>query len=131
MLEEAIILTLKEFGLNGTHDPTWRGVWVEDQKVASIGLAVKGGITYHGIALNVSPDMSYFDYIMPCGLKDVRMGSMSDLLGKLVSIFHVKKVYLEVMAGLFDLQLKPVTLKKVVETYDLSFSGISEVLRPQ
>jgi lipoate-protein ligase B len=67
---------------------------VGDQKIASIGLAVKKWISYHGIALNVSPDMSFFKWITPCGLNGIMMVSMQGFLKNTVSIFQVKGFYL-------------------------------------
>jgi lipoate-protein ligase B len=121
LLEEAIILTLKEFKLDGRREENARGVWVDDKKIASIGLAVRGRTVYHGVALNISPDMSFFDWIIPCGLSDVRMCSMSNLLGKPVSVAMVKEVYMGMMAGLFGLLLSPITLKEACKIYMLTF----------
>lgn len=95
-LEEVIILTLKEFGLEGERNEGWTGVWVRkpdsDQllKIASIGVAVKKWVTYHGLALNVHPNLSHFQQINPCGLESQVMTSMKELLGKDISLDAVK-----------------------------------------
>jgi lipoate-protein ligase B len=90
-LESALILTLRDFMIKATVKPELVGVWVNDDKIASIGIAVKKWVTFHGFALNVATDLSYFDLIRPCGLTGVRMTSMEKLLGKKVNIVKVKE----------------------------------------
>jgi lipoate-protein ligase B len=80
-LEEAIILTLSEFGINGERIPELTGVWVGEEKIASIGVGVKKWITYHGFALNVNTDLTYFDNIVACGIPKVEITSMERKLG--------------------------------------------------
>ena len=67
-LEEVLILTLADYGLEGRRDPTATGVWVGDAKVAAMGVHLSRWITSHGFALNVTTDLDYFRYIVPCGL---------------------------------------------------------------
>ena len=120
LLEEAIILTLQKFDLNGCHRQGMRGVWVGDNKIASIGLAVKKWISYHGVALNVSPDMSFFQWITPCGLDGINMVSMQNLLGNTVSIFQVKRVLLNSIAETFKISLSPIKLDEAQKIYAIS-----------
>ncbi len=79
-LEEVIIRTLDSFGINGKRDPLNRGVWVGKDKIASVGVAVKRWVSFHGLALNYETDLSYFDLINPCGLQGIRMTSMEKVL---------------------------------------------------
>ncbi|OIO58635.1 MAG: lipoate-protein ligase B [Verrucomicrobia bacterium CG_4_10_14_3_um_filter_43_23] len=67
-LEEVIIRTLKRFGLNATRREGKTGIWIEDRKIAAIGVAVKRWVTYHGFALNVNNDLTPFSGIIPCGI---------------------------------------------------------------
>jgi lipoyl(octanoyl) transferase len=67
-LEQAIIDTLADFGLAGARVPPWTGVWVAGAKIAAIGVHISRWVTSHGFALNVATDLSYFQYIVPCGL---------------------------------------------------------------
>ena len=67
-VEQAIIDTLAEFGIAGERIPKLTGVWVEGRKIAAIGVHISRWVTSHGFALNVSTDLSYFQYIVPCGL---------------------------------------------------------------
>ncbi|HEY7270613.1 MAG TPA: lipoyl(octanoyl) transferase LipB, partial [Dehalococcoidia bacterium] len=81
LLEAALIDAMASFGINAARVPGRPGVWAGGDKLASIGVRVRGGITTHGFALNVSNDLSWFDAIVPCGLHGVRMTSMATLLG--------------------------------------------------
>jgi lipoate-protein ligase B len=80
-LEEALIRSLARHGIVSERSPGRTGVWVGDRKIASIGVAVRRWVGYHGFALNVRPDLSGFSLIHPCGLKGVRMTSMEAELG--------------------------------------------------
>ena len=75
-LEEALIVSLSEFGISGERWEKYTGVWTAGRKIASIGLHVKQWVTWHGFALNVTTDLSYFDLIIPCGIPDVVMTTM-------------------------------------------------------
>lgn len=76
-LEEVIIQTLAEYDLLGERIPGLTGVWVEGSKVAAIGVKVKRWITMHGFAVNVCPDLTGFSRIVPCGISDRPVGSLS------------------------------------------------------
>jgi lipoyl(octanoyl) transferase len=76
-LEAALIESLRILGIAARRRPGLTGVWVEDRKIASIGVHVKQWITYHGFALNVSTDLSYFRLIVPCGIAGVVMTSVA------------------------------------------------------
>src|SRR3954454_4161260 len=67
-VEETIILTLADYGIEGGRIPTLTGVWVDGRKIAAIGVHLSRWVTSHGFALNVNTDLSYFQYIVPCGL---------------------------------------------------------------
>lgn len=75
-LEEIMISTLNEFSIKARRNPENRGVWVNDDKIGSIGLGIKKQITFHGMALNVDMDLTPFSWINPCGLTDTRMTSI-------------------------------------------------------
>ena len=82
-LEAVIILTLDHYGLKGERLQGLTGVWVGDYKVAAIGIKVSRWITMHGFALNVNPDLTGFERIVPCGLADRSVGSMADWVSDL------------------------------------------------
>lgn len=104
-LEEALIHVLAAFDLTGIRNPGFTGVWVrtmtpagvELKKIASIGVAVKQWVTYHGLALNVSNDPNAFANISPCGLKPRVMTSISTATGTEVSIADIKPILLKAL----------------------------------
>ncbi|MCG7657758.1 lipoyl(octanoyl) transferase LipB [Wielerella bovis] len=79
-LENAIIATLAEYGIQAANDPQRPGVYVGERKIASLGLRIKNGSVYHGLALNVNMDLSPFQQINPCGYAGMEMVQMADLL---------------------------------------------------
>src|SRR3989304_5301276 len=93
-IERIVIHTLGGFGLRAERMPPWTGVWLGKRKIASIGVAVKRGITYHGLALNVKTDLSYFQRIIPCGLKWAEVTSMEKELGREIPMEQVRKRFL-------------------------------------
>lgn len=90
-LESVLIQALTDFGISAVTKPKLTGVWVGNEKVASIGIAVKKWVTFHGFALNVTTDLTYFDLIRPCGLKDVKMTSIEKISGRRVDLSAVKE----------------------------------------
>jgi lipoyl(octanoyl) transferase len=85
-LENLLIDLLADFGLQGVRVDGKTGVWIQDRKIASIGVGVRKWVTMHGFALNVASDLSGFQNITPCGLSGVRMTSISGELGAEVSL---------------------------------------------
>lgn len=90
-LEEAIIRTLDAFGIAAGRTQGATGVWIDERKIASIGIACRRWVTFHGLALNVSTDLSYFDRINPCGFESSVMTSMERELGREVDMDAVKR----------------------------------------
>ena len=80
-LEEAVIHVLAACGLAAERRPRYTGVWCQGKKLASLGVAVRQWVTFHGFALNVDPDLSWFRRINPCGLESEIMGSVRSLGG--------------------------------------------------
>ena len=78
-LEEWIIRTLAEFGVTGERVEGRVGIWVGNKKIAAIGVRVRHWVTYHGISINVNPDVSHFNGIVPCGISDAGVTSFQDL----------------------------------------------------
>ncbi len=100
-LEAVLVATLRAYGLEACRREGLTGVWVGEEKIASIGVGVRRWVTYHGFALNVDPDLSYFSDIVPCGLAGVRMTSMARLLGCPVSLPAVKALVADIFARQF------------------------------
>ena len=89
-VERIIIAVLADFGLAGRTPDGITGVWVDDAKIAAIGVKISRGVAYHGLALNVNTDLSYFDYIVPCGVEDLNVTSMARLQGDPVELEMVR-----------------------------------------
>ena len=82
-LEQLIIDTLAEWGINASRDAEHPGVWVENEKIAAIGIAVnRQWITMHGFSLNIDPCLEHFSLIVPCGIRDKGVTSMKRILGE-------------------------------------------------
>jgi lipoyl(octanoyl) transferase len=75
-MEEALISAIGDFGIAGERVAGYTGVWTAGRKIASIGIHVRQWVTWHGFALNVTTDLSYFDLIVPCGIPNVQMTSI-------------------------------------------------------
>ena len=89
-MEEALIRTGRRFGVEGERLEGHPGIWVKGKKVASIGVAVTEWVTYHGFALNVNTDLSYFELIRPCGLDPATMTTMQKISGRELPFADVK-----------------------------------------
>jgi len=94
-IESALISAVRRFGVESSLVDGHPGIWVGGKKLASIGVAVKDWVTYHGFALNVNTDLSYFSLIKPCGLNPGTMTSMEKLLGAPLEMAAVKAAVAE------------------------------------
>jgi len=90
-IEEALIAAVSRFGVDGERKQGHPGVWVGGRKLASIGVAVSDWVSFHGFALNVNNDMSYFELIRPCGLDPSTMTSMRTIIGRAIDMDAVKR----------------------------------------
>ena len=102
-LEEVIIETLNIYNIKGNRIKKHRGVFTGTKKIASIGLKVRKWITIHGLSLNISIDLSYFENIVACGLKDLPQTSMSEILGKDIPINNVKELIKKSFENIFNM----------------------------
>lgn len=93
LLEESLIRTVGNFGLAASRREGKTGIWLEDRKIAAIGVAVKQWVTYHGFALNVNIDLDGFRGIIPCGITDGRVTSIKEELGVEIPLSEVKSVF--------------------------------------
>ncbi|MEO5569051.1 MAG: lipoyl(octanoyl) transferase LipB [Gemmatimonadaceae bacterium] len=103
-LEQVLIDALATYGIEGCRQENLTGVWVGNRKIASIGVHARSWVTWHGFALNVSTDLSYFDLMVPCGIADVTMTSMAQELGVTVPVADVSRRVVDSFANLFGLQ---------------------------
>jgi lipoyl(octanoyl) transferase len=106
-LESGLIDALGYLGIQAEPNPGLTGVWTRGRKLASIGIHVKQWVTFHGFALNVTTDLSYFDLIVPCGIRDVVMTSVATELGRTDSVRlwdQTREAVVDGMAGAFNLR---------------------------
>ena len=90
-IEQLLIEVLADYGIGASRRESLTGVWVENRKIASIGVGVRHWITMHGFALNVHGDLSPFNHIIPCGINEVAMTSIEKETGKAFSVADVAK----------------------------------------
>lgn len=100
-LEEVIILTLKDYDIKGTRIKGLTGVWVNEEKVAAIGIKVSRWITMHGFAFNINTDLNYFNMIIPCGIQNKGVTSLKKLLGYELDLNEVKNNLIKNFVNLF------------------------------
>lgn len=105
-LEEAVIQTLQEFGIEAGRVPGLTGVWIEGEterarKICAMGVKSSRWVTMHGIGFNVNSDLSYFSHIIPCGINDKAVTSMQQELGKSLSMSEVTDVLKQKLADQF------------------------------
>jgi lipoate-protein ligase B len=100
-LEQSAIRTLADFGIAAVRRPPYTGIWIDDRKIAAIGIAVRRAITYHGLALNVNVDLSYFNRIVPCGLGWAEVTSLAKELGAEQNLDEVRERFLHNFAAIF------------------------------
>ena len=106
-LEEAIIQTIAHYGIKGERYEGYTGVWLdadkpEARKICAMGVRCSRWVTMHGLALNVNPDLSYFKNIVPCGIDDKAVTSISKELGRPVDMEEVKALLKENLSKQFD-----------------------------
>ena len=109
-LEEAIILTLAEYGLKAGRYPGYTGVWFDAdndkaRKICTMGVRCSRWVTMHGLALNVNTNLDYFKNMIPCGIDDKDVTSMERELGRKVDINEVKKILTHHISVLFDMEI--------------------------
>ena len=109
-LEEAVIMTLDEFGISSGRIENLTGVWVnintnKPKKICAMGVKSSRWVTMHGLALNVSTDLKYFNNIVPCGIDDKEVTSIEDKLNKKIKLENVENKMLKNLAQVFKFKL--------------------------
>lgn len=118
-LEEVIIRTLKEYGIEGSRIEKLTGVWIDAgkpsaRKICAFGVRCSRWITMHGWALNVNTQLDYFNHIVPCGISDKAVTSMAKELGNNLNIDEVKSVLLKHFSDVFNATIKTVEKEKLI-----------------
>ena len=105
-LEEVIIRTLDHFNITGERREGRIGIWVDtesgEKKIAAIGVRVRHWITLHGLSINVNPDLSHFSGIVPCGISDYSVTSMTEILGQTITMMDLDSALESMFKDVFD-----------------------------
>ena len=101
-LEQVHTNVLAEYGISGEGSPGYAGVWVGDEKVVAIGVAIKRHVSFHGFAMNVHTNLDHFSYIVPCGIADKGVTSLSRLVGRHVPLDEVKPKVIRAFRDVFN-----------------------------
>ena len=106
-LEQVIINTLQKYGIKGEQKEDLTGVWIKDKKIAAFGVRISRWVTMHGFALNVNPDMQYYEGIIPCGILKYGVTSMEKLLNHEVNMKDVKNTLISSFKNVFMNNIHP------------------------
>lgn len=128
-LEEVLIRTLHEYGIEGSRDAEYTGVWVADEKIGAIGVNASRWVTMHGFALNVNTDLAYFDHIIPCGIFHKGVTSLQRLLGKDINLDDVCEKVIHHFGEVFRVGTVQQTIQDVYMFQKNSEMGKSEWLQ--
>lgn len=112
-IEAVIIGCLGDFGIEGHRLEGITGVWVEGRKVAALGIRVSWWVAMHGFSVNVRPDLSLYEGIVPCGIADREVTSMERILGRPVSMDEVQKSLLRNLGGVFGMEYEEMSLPEL------------------
>lgn len=112
-LEEVMIRTAADFLVEAERNKINRGVWVVDRKLGSIGITVRRGISFHGLALNVNTDLAPFDWVNPCGLRGTRMTSLEQEKEQIVPMDRVRESAKGHLKNVFGIKLSAKTKHQI------------------
>ncbi len=115
-IEEIIIKLLKDYTITAHRDKSNPGVWVGEEKIAAVGIAVKSSwTTMHGFSFNINPDLSHYSLIVPCGISDKGVTSLARLLGKTISRKDVREKLIQRYGEVFNLTTREITLEVIAK----------------
>lgn len=112
-LEEVMVRTLGDWRIKAHRDPANRGVWVEGNKVGSVGIAIRRQVSFHGFALNVNTQLEPFSWIHPCGLEGVQTTSMKRVLGRDISMEDIRSSIILHVEEIFKAKLEKIGLENM------------------
>ena len=120
-LEQTIIRLLASYNIDGNSVEGRRGVWIDNEKIAAIGVAISRWVTYHGLALNISTNLDHFNHIVPCGLTGFGVTSMKKQLGKEVNINGVRQKMIDQLKDLLDLEFQELSKDEIISIAGIRF----------
>lgn len=103
--EEVTIRLLEKYGITARRIDGLTGVWVGDEKITAIGVGVRRWVSYHGFAFNVNPNLEHFSYIIPCGIRDKGVTSLSKLQGEEMDMDEMRKKVIKYFAEVFEMEV--------------------------
>jgi lipoyl(octanoyl) transferase len=123
-LEEVIIRVCYDYGLVAERNEKYTGVWIEDRKIAAIGIKISRWVTMHGFAFNVNTNLNFFNGIIPCGISDKSVTSLERELNQKIPLDHVKEKTLKYFSEVFNYDiLIPCELETLKQNYIEEMKG--------
>ncbi len=119
-LEEVIILTLRDYGIDSYRDEDYTGVWVDDSKICAIGIKISRWITMHGLAFNIYNDLDFFNHIIPCGIFHKSVTSLKNLTGKEFDMQMIIKKVLSKFEEVFGIQIEDIDVRSLYNYCNLN-----------
>jgi lipoyl(octanoyl) transferase len=120
---DGIIATMAKYKVKARKDDVNTGIWVDDKKIASLGIAIKRWVTFHGVAINLNTDLSDFDQINPCGLESGIMTSLSKLSGEKIDMKQFGEYLVMEYDRIFETTFKPIELESLSEDIESQAGG--------
>jgi len=115
MLEEVMIKALQDYKIKSRRDERYTGVWVGKEKIGFIGVRIGRGTTMHGFSLNVNNDTSPFNMIVPCGIQDVIITSISKLLKTNIDTEETTASIMRNFANVFGVEMQTISMEEILE----------------
>ncbi|MEJ2037395.1 MAG: lipoyl(octanoyl) transferase LipB [Desulfosarcinaceae bacterium] len=112
-LEQVMVAAAARWGLDASGNETYRGAWIGRRKLGSIGITIRRGVSFHGLALNVNTDLEPFSWINPCGIQGCSMTSLAREIGGPVDMAAARREALSSLASIFELHLEPIDVDKL------------------
>jgi lipoyl(octanoyl) transferase len=123
-IEEVIIKTCREYGLDCVRNEKHTGVWIDDRKIAAIGIKVSRWVTMHGFAFNINTDLNLFDGIVPCGIQDKSVTSLKQELGNEIDVQEIKEKLVNNFLKVFSYDtINTMKSDEIIQTYFSSING--------
>ena len=119
-MEEIMLQTVQEWGIKAQRNAANAGIWIGNKKMGSIGIALRKGISFHGLALNVNLDLTPFSWIQPCGLEGISMTSVKQELGKEIPLNDIRQAAIKNFRSVLNLELN-----------DISYSDLQQQIQPR
>lgn len=114
-IEEILINLLRDYKVAASRDAAYPGVWVNNEKIAAIGIAVKRGwIAMHGFSLNVDPNFEHFSFIIPCGIKNKGVTSLVKVIGEAVNKHELRRRLIHHIGDVFNISTKQISLENII-----------------